>query len=89
MYQPGVRQLSGITDDITSIISAGAQAYKTVTAPNYSPFTVAPYQGPSIDPRTGAFVPYPGYVAPSSNLTVPLLIGGGLLLVLMMGRRRT
>ena len=89
MYQPGVNYLGSITDDITSIISAGAQAYKTVTQPNYSPFTLAPFQGPNIDPRTGAYVPAPSYFSvPQTNYTVPLVVGGGLLLLLALSRRR-
>jgi hypothetical protein len=89
MYQPGVRHLSGFVDDLTSIISAGASAYRTATAPSFNP-QLAPYQGPNIDPRTGAYVPAPGYFnvpQPATNYTVPLLIGGGLLIFLAMRKK--
>lgn len=90
MYQSGVRhsrQLGGFVDSLTSIISAGADAYRTATAPSFS---LPPYQGPSIDPRTGAYMPAPGYFsvpAPATNYTVPLLIGGGLLLYMLTRRK--
>lgn len=92
MYQPGVRlprQLGGFVDDLTSIISAGASAYRTATAPSFNP-QLAPYQGPNIDPRTGIYTPAPGYfqvAPPATNYTVPLLIGGGVLLFLLTRRR--
>lgn len=101
MYEPG-RRLNGFTDSLTQIISAGAQAYKTVTQPNYSPFTVAPYQGPNINPVTGqtiyydkygnpqttASYPFPGNIFNAPDMTVPLLIGGGLLLLYLSRRKR-
>jgi hypothetical protein len=76
-------------DDISTLIATGAQAYKTVTQPAVSSFSLAPYQGPNIDPRTGAYVPSPSYFSTTSgNYTVPLLLGGGLLLLMMMGRKK-
>jgi hypothetical protein len=87
MYQPGVNYLGGFTDSLTSIINSVAGAYKTVQAPSYS---LPPYQGPNIDPRTGAYLPTPNYFPQTAtNYTVPLVIGGGLLLLLAMGRRRS
>lgn len=88
MYQQPVRHLSGFMDDISTLIATGAQAYKTVTQPAVSSFSLAPYQGPNIDPRTGAYVAPPNYFSTSSNYTVPLLLGGGLLLLMMMGRKK-
>lgn len=86
MYQPGVRNLNGFTDSLTQIIDAAAGAYKDVTRPAYS---LPPYQGPNIDPRTGIYVPSASYYpAPATNYTVPLLIGGGLLLLIATSRRR-
>ena len=88
MYDPG-RRLNGFTDSLTSIISAAAGAYKTATQPNYSPYSLPPYQGPSIDPRTGVYVPQPSYFPqPASDYTVPLVIGGGLLLLYLSRRRK-
>lgn len=90
MYQPG-SQLRGLVDDIGQLITTGAQAYKSITAPAIAPFMLPPYQGPNIDPRTGAYQAPPSYYSlpqPTTNYTVPLIIGGGLLLLLFAGRRR-
>ena len=89
MYQPG-SQLRGLVDDIGQLITSGAQAYKSITAPTIAPFMLPPYQGPNIDPRTGAYQAPPSYfsVAQPTNYTVPIAIGAGLLLLLLAGRRR-
>lgn len=90
MYDPAGR-LNGFTDSLTQIINAGAQAYKTATAPNYGPYSLPPFQGPSIDPRSGAYVPppypFPGNIFTPPDFTVPLLIGGGLLVLYLAGRK--
>lgn len=101
MYDPAGR-LNGFTDSLTQIISAGAQAYKTATAPNYGPFTLPTYQGPNINPVTGQTIyydkfgnpqttasnPFPGNIFNAPDMTIPLVIGGGLLLLYMTRRKR-
>jgi len=100
MYQPG-SQLRGLVDDIGQLITSGAQAYKSITAPAMTPFNVNAglYQGPNINPYTGQTIrfdqfgnpqsnPFPGNIFNAPDMTVPLIIGGGVLLLMFAGMRR-
>jgi hypothetical protein len=78
-------RLAGVSDVIGDILKTGAAIYQQSQVPmTTDPRYRLPGTPPFVNPATGQFLPAPTL----SDYTLPLVIGGGVLLLLVMNSRR-
>jgi hypothetical protein len=89
MY-PG-KHLGDWTTILSDVLNTGEKIVRDVTAPNYGQYQTNPMLPPTalprqINPLTGQYVNPTGTYG--SDYTVPLMIGGGVLLLVLLAKRR-
>jgi len=82
------RRLGAFTDVLSDIVTAGRDIFVSSRTPVYPSMTIPTlpdYQTPPfIDPQTGQYLP----TQPATDYTMPIMIGAGALVLLMLSRRR-